>query len=78
MSHFYGYLRGNRGTTTRGGSKGSGINAHIKSWNNDVYANLKSDDDGKDILSLTIPKGLKTRINGVDVNIHNLFKNLGI
>ncbi|MCK9370444.1 hypothetical protein M0R04_11090 [Candidatus Dojkabacteria bacterium] len=59
MSHFYGYLEGNRGTATRCGSKKSGITAHIKSWNNDVYASLHADENGKDVLYLTIPKGLK-------------------
>ena len=63
MSDYYGYLTGNRGTATRCGSKKSGIDAHIRSWNNDVYANL-GDDNGKDILTLTIPKGLKVMVNG--------------
>ena len=62
MSHFYGRLQGCRGETTRTGSKGSGINAHIRSWNNDVYASL--DDEEGDVLRLTIPHGLKVRING--------------
>lgn len=69
MSQFYGYLTGNRGTVTRGGSKSSGITAHIRSWNNDVYASL-NDNDNKDSLSLTIPKGLKTTINGKEIIIN--------
>jgi len=62
MSHFYGYLQGNRGEATRCGTKDSGINAHIRSWNNDVKAWLY-DDDGKDVLDISIPAGLKTYIN---------------
>lgn len=64
MSHFYGYLTGNRGTATRCGSKKSGIHAHIRSWSNDVRAILKEDDNGKDILILDIPESLKIVING--------------
>ena len=63
MSDYYGYLTGNRGTAIRCGSSKSGIQAHIKSWVNDVYATLISDDDGKDILILTIPECLRVTLN---------------
>lgn len=63
MSHFYGYLQGSRGQTTRCGGKSSGINTHIKSWDNDVYASL-NDENGKDVLSLNIPIGLKVVLKG--------------
>jgi len=63
MSHFYGYLEGNRGVATRCGSKNSGIQAHIRSWHNDIYISL-DDDEGKDELTITIPKGLKVYVNG--------------
>lgn len=61
MSHFYGYLTGNRGTLTRCGSRTSGINAHLRSWDNDVYVTLK-DEEGKDILVIQKPKNLKVQI----------------
>lgn len=63
MSYFYGYLTGNRGATTRGGSKASGINAHLRSWVNDVHVWLY-DNDGKDELKIDVPKGLTVIING--------------
>ena len=63
MSHFYGWLQGNRGTTTRGGSKNSGITATIQSWQNKIIAHLH-DEEGKDAISLTIPKGVVVFING--------------
>ena len=63
MSEYYGYLTGDRGTTTRGGSAKSGINTHIKSWKNDVYATLSRDDDGKDILNLRLPESLRVTLN---------------
>lgn len=63
MSYFYGYLWGNRGTVTKVGSKQSGINAKIRSCNNEVLISL-DDGDNKDVLNLNIPKGLKVVING--------------
>jgi len=63
MSEYYGYLTGHRGTTTRCGSAKSGISSHIKSWKNDIYAILSRDDDGKDILSLKLPDGLRISLN---------------
>lgn len=70
MSHFYGYLQGNKGETTRCGGIDSGIHARIKSWKNDIDASL-SDDDG-DVLRLSIPIGLPTFINGVKVDISKI------
>ena len=69
MSHFYGRIQGDRGEATRTGSKGSGIRATINSWNNEVYAHLGADNEGKDELSLTIPKELNTTINGTKVRL---------
>jgi len=70
MSHFYGYLQGSRGETTRCGGIDSGIHTRIKSWKNDIDASL-SNDDG-DVLSLSIPKGLTTFINGIKVDISKI------
>ncbi len=66
MSHFYGYLQGNKGQATRCGSKNSGIKAHIRSWNNDVHTNLSADENGEDVLRVDFPEGLKVFINGVE------------
>ena len=74
MSHFYGIIRGNRGNATRCGSKDSGIHATIKSWDNTVYAELRSDDKGKDFLKIDIPKGLYVIINGVPFDIDHFTK----
>lgn len=68
MSHFYGFLNGNRGETTRCGSKCSGIHAHIRSWTNDVKASI-SDYEGKDLLQLQIPDGMKVEINGTEFDL---------
>jgi hypothetical protein len=63
MGEFRGVLSGNRGDVSRLGSKKSGISAHIRSWKNDVYALLIKDDDGKDVLNLTIPNDLRVNLN---------------
>jgi len=63
MAEFRGVLSGNRGDVSRLGSKKSGISAHIRSWNNDVYAMLIKDDDGKDVLNLTIQNDLRVNLN---------------
>ncbi len=63
MAEFRGVLSGNRGDVSRLGSKKSGISAHIRSWKNDIYMLLIGDNDGKDILSLTIPENLRVTLN---------------
>ena len=63
MSYFYGYLTGNRGPTTRTGSRKSGISAHLRSWNNDVYASLV--DSQGDLLVIECQKDLFIKINGI-------------
>lgn len=71
MSEYYGYLTGHRGTATRCGSKLSGIYAKIRSWDNEVTAELRRDsvNEGKDILHINIPKGLRTIINGKEFKV---------
>jgi len=80
MSHFYGYLQGSRGEATRCGTKTSGINAHLRSWNNVVYASLE-DNNGEDVLILDIPKNLNIIVNGNSKEsyvVEILSKKLGI
>jgi len=67
MAEFRGILQGNRLGVSRLGSKKSGISAHIISWKNDVYAILMKDDDGKEILILTIPNDLRVRLNNKEL-----------
>lgn len=40
MAHFYGRMEGNRGETTRCGTKGSGIVARLGSWTGGVRVHL--------------------------------------
>lgn len=54
MSHFYGYLQGTKGQTTRCGTKTSGINSHVRSWNNDVYVSIDAGQEEKDKISFSI------------------------
>ncbi len=45
MSATYGYLTGNRGTVTRGGSKASGISATLKTWQSTAHIHLAAEDE---------------------------------
>lgn len=50
MSHFYGVLQGNRGQTTRCGSKLSGIHTTAASWSGAIDVDVYYDDEkGKDV-----------------------------
>ncbi len=40
MAHFYGEIQGNRGSTSRIGTKNSGIEASIRGWNIGVRVQL--------------------------------------
>lgn len=49
MAHFYASIKGNRGETTRMGSKDSGISGHIRGWDTGVRVDIRhSAKDGKD------------------------------
>lgn len=48
MAHFYGNIQGNRGEATRMGTKQSGIEAHIRGWNNGVRVEGFVNAEGKD------------------------------
>lgn len=73
MSHFYGYLQGNRGEVTRAGSRQSGIRAHLRSWEHDCHAWLY-DEDGKDVLKIECPtdKNIKLIVNGKEITCTSL------
>jgi len=49
VAHFYGELQGNRGSTSRVGSKNSGMEAHIRGWNVGVKVELFHR-NGRDII----------------------------
>ena len=55
MSHFYGTIQGNRGETTRGGSKDSGLTTFAASWKGavrvDVFVNQ---DTGEDVARVAL------------------------
>ena len=49
MAHFYGTLKGNRGMTSRLGTKASGMEANIKGWSVGVRVYI-SHERGKDVI----------------------------
>ena len=54
MSHFYGYIQGNRGEATRGGSKQSGYVATAASWEGAVRVQLHYDPDKKQDIAVVM------------------------
>ena len=53
MSQFYASIQGNRGEATRGGSKASGIDGHIRGWNIGARVMVRYDKKtDKDVVSI--------------------------
>jgi hypothetical protein len=52
MSQFYGDMQGNRGQTTRCGTKTSGLTAHIRGWNIGVKTVCHIDKNGNDVIDV--------------------------
>lgn len=57
MSYFYGNVQGNRGETTRGGSKNSGIEGHIRGWKSGARVVCTVNDVGEDIVEVYATRG---------------------
>lgn len=53
MARFYGDLQGNRGPTSRMGSKKSGLHAHIRGWNVGVQISCFVDKNGRDTITIS-------------------------
>lgn len=55
MSQFYANIQGNRGETTRMGTKSSGIEGHIRGWNVGIkiYGYFKDGEDHFDVYLTT-------------------------
>lgn len=69
MSHFYGYVQGNRGDASRGGSKRSGYQAVAASWQGCVKVRLWHDEaTGKDMVS--VDKDQWTNGAGIRKNLY--------
>jgi hypothetical protein len=62
MAHFYGELQGNRGVASRTGSASSGMNAHIRGWNNGVKVELFNE-DGEDHIKIYLTGGSRNEKN---------------
>jgi hypothetical protein len=58
MAHFYATCQGNRGETSRTGSKSSGITATASGWDIGGYVDIHHDSDlNTDIVRLTVTHG---------------------
>ena len=52
MARFMAEIQGNRGSTSRSGSKASGIDGHIRGWNLGIKVQASVDDDGNDVFTV--------------------------
>lgn len=57
MAHFRGTLQGNRGETSRLGSKASGLEATLNGWNFGVRVSLFVDTNGNDAVHIALTSG---------------------
>ena len=57
MSHLYADIQGNRGGTSRGGSKDSGINGHIRGWKSGASVSCYVDHEGRDVVEVSATNG---------------------
>lgn len=57
MAHFYASIQGNRGESTRTGSKNSGIRGHIRGWSLGVKVYGSVDDNGNDTFTVELTSG---------------------
>ena len=76
MAHFYAEIQGNRGSTSRMGSKASGIDAHVRGWN--VGANIicrHNEETGKD--EIFIYKTAGSNRHGSDVLMAKFIEGTG-
>lgn len=64
MAQFYGSMKGNRGQTTRMGSKASGMTAHIRGWDIGVRVDL-SHRDGVDYVQVYRTSGSRRQTHDV-------------
>lgn len=48
MAHFYGTIEGDRGQSTRCGTKNSGLTVHAASWSGAIRVMVYQDDAGRD------------------------------
>ena len=57
MAHFYGVVQGDRGSTSRCGTKNSGIIARAAGWNLGLQIDMGMNSHGKDVAHLKITDG---------------------
>lgn len=57
MSKFYATIQGNKGEASRMGSKKSGIEGHIRGWNEGAKVTCFVDDEGRDCVSVRLTGG---------------------
>lgn len=57
MARFYAEIKGNRGMASRMGTPESGMWAHIRGWNIGCRVDCFVDDEGEDVVSVSLTGG---------------------
>ena len=57
MAHFYADIQGNRGGTSRMGSKRSGIDGHIRGWISGAKVRCYVNEKGQDVVDVEATNG---------------------
>jgi len=57
VAHFYGWLQGSKGQTTRCGTRNSGINAEIQGWDLGIKAQMSQNSNGEDEINVYLTGG---------------------
>lgn len=69
MARFYATIKGNRGMTSRMGTKDSGIFGHIRGWSVGARVIMSVDEDGKDICTVYLTGGSSNSSIKKDIGI---------
>lgn len=79
MAEFSGWTQGNRGETTRLGSKKSGIVAGVKSWQTKCIVGMRKDEEGKDLIGFSVRKlSREDNLGNLDIELSDFENNQNI
>jgi hypothetical protein len=71
MAQFRGTLQGQRGETSRLGSKKSGLRARLAGWAGSVVVRLFSDEGGRDMATVTLEQGNEYGSGGPTITLYD-------
>lgn len=76
MASFMGGVQGNRGEATRLGSKDSGCDSWVKSWQTRASIEIRESEKGQDIIGISIKKIGDNNLKFLDIDFKAFEKSL--